>query len=84
MFVFNLVACNDQEVAEAYAAGIYDVYRLRDQWNRDLTPDEIVIEKDNLIVFDGYNANHVINMLKINSENYKGDGMSYIDEVGVR
>ena len=45
VFVFDLKTYNDQEVAEAYAAGLYDVNRLRDKWDRDLTLKEIEIEK---------------------------------------
>ena len=29
--------------------------RLRDSWDKDLTPDEIVTKKENVIVFDGSN-----------------------------
>ena len=39
VFVFDLETHNDQEFAEAYAAGLYDVNRLKDKWDRDLTPD---------------------------------------------
>ena len=45
VFVFDLETHNDQEFAEAYAAGIYDVNRLRDRWQRDLTSNEVVIER---------------------------------------
>ena len=51
IFVFDLETYNDQEFAESYAAGLYDVNRLPDRWNRDLTPDEIVIEREHVIVF---------------------------------
>ena len=50
VFVFDLETYNDQEFAEAYAAGIYDVNRLRDKWDRDLTLDQTVTEKDSVIV----------------------------------
>ena len=42
--------------------------RLRDRWNRDLTLEAIVTEKDNVIVFDGFSGNPVMNMLKHISE----------------
>ena len=35
VFVFDLETHNDEEFAEAYAAGLYDVNRLRDKWDRD-------------------------------------------------
>ena len=51
VFVFDLETYNDREFAEAYASGLYNVNRLRDRWDRDLTTDEIVTERDNVIVF---------------------------------
>ena len=45
MLVFDLEKYNDQECAEAYGLELYDVNRLRDRWERDLTPDEKVTEK---------------------------------------
>ena len=64
VFVFDLETHNDQEFAEAYAAGLYNVNRLRDKWDRDLASDEIIIEKENVTVFDASNGNCVMNMLK--------------------
>ena len=82
VFVFDLETHNDQEFAEAYAAGLYNVNPLRDKWDRDLAPDEIVIEKENVTVFDASNGNPVINMLKYISKNYEGDERTYIDKDG--
>ena len=82
VFVFDLETHNDQEFAEAYAAGLYDVNRLRDKWDRDLTPDELVIERENVTVFDSSNGNCVMNMLKYISEKYEGDERTYIDKDG--
>ena len=65
MFVFDLETYNDQEFAESYAASLYDVNRLRNKWGRDLTPDEIVTKKNNVIVFGGSKGNPVMNMLEI-------------------
>ena len=36
VFVFDLETHNDQEFAQAYAVGLYDVNRLKDCWYRDL------------------------------------------------
>ena len=55
---------------------------LRDRWNRDLTPDEIETQKENVIVFDESNGNPVMNMLKFISENQEEDERTYIDEDG--
>ena len=44
VFVFDLETHKDREFAEAYAAGLYDVNRLRDKWDRDLTTDELETE----------------------------------------
>ena len=43
--VFYFEIYNDKEFAEAYAAGLYDVNCLRDRWDRDLTPEEIKIDR---------------------------------------
>ena len=82
VFVFDLETHNDEEFAEAYAAGLYDVNRLRDKWDRDLTGDELVIEKQNVTVFDASNGNCVMNMPKYISEKYEGDERTYIDKDG--
>ena len=73
VFVFDLETYNDQEFAEAYEAGLYDVNRLRDSWDRDLTPEEIQTEGKYVIVFNKTCGNPVLNMLKYISENYEGD-----------
>ena len=73
---------NEQEFAEAYGAGLYNVNRLRDKWDRDLAPDEIIIEEENVTVFDASNGNPVMNMLKYISKNYEGDERTYIDKDG--
>ena len=64
VLVFDLETQNDQEFAETYAAGLYDVNRLRDKRSRDLTSDELVIERENVTVFDASNGNFVVDMLK--------------------
>ena len=51
VFVFDLETHNDQEFAEAYAAGLYDVNRLRNKRDRDLTPDELKSQKRKFICF---------------------------------
>ena len=55
---------------------------LRDKWDRGLTPDEIVTEKDRVIVFDGANGNLVMTMLEYIAEHYEGDERTYIDKDG--
>ena len=46
---------NEKEYATPYAAGLYDLNRLRNMWNKDLTHEEIETKKENVIVFDQYN-----------------------------
>ena len=82
VFVFHLETHNDQEFAEAYAAGLYDVNRLRHCWYRDLKSDELIKERKNVTVFDSSNGNCIMNMLKYISENYDGDERTYIDKDG--
>ena len=82
VFVFDLETHNNQAFAETYTAELYDVNRLCDRWDRDLTPDEILIEEENVVVFDGSNGNPVMNMPKYTSEIYEGDKKTYIDKDG--
>ena len=82
VFVFDLETHNDKEFAEAYAAGLYDVNRLKDCWHRDLNSNELVIERKNVNVFDASNGNFIMNMLNYISENYDGDERTYIDKDG--
>ena len=83
VFVFGLETHNDQEFAETYAAGLYDVNLLKDCWYRDLNSNELIIERKNVNVFDASNGNCIMNMLKYISKNYEGDERTYIDKVGV-
>ena len=75
VFVFDLETHNDQ----AYVGGLYEVNRLRDCSNTDLTVQERETEREKVSIFD---ANSVMNMLKNISENYKGDERTYIDKDG--
>ena len=51
-------------------------------WNRDLGPNGIVIEKENVTVCGGSNGNPVLNMLKYISEKYDEDERTYFDRDG--
>ena len=65
VFVFDLETHNDHDFADAYAAGLYDVNRLRDKCDRDLTPDGLVIEREHVTIFDASNGNCVMDMFNI-------------------
>ena len=82
VFVFDLETHNDNEFAETYASGLYDVNRLRDRWHRDLTSEELIIERKNVTVFDASNGNCVMNMLKYISKNYYRDERTNVDKDG--
>ena len=56
--------------------------RLRDNWDRDLFPDETVTEKENVAVLDGSTGNPAMNMLKFISEKHKRDERTCIDKDG--
>ena len=56
--------------------------RLRDRWHRDLTNNELIIERKNVTVFDASNGYCVMNMFKYISKNYEGDGRTYFDKDG--
>ena len=45
VFLFDLETHNDQEFAEAYTAGIYNVHRIRDKWDRISTVEEKETER---------------------------------------
>ena len=45
VFVFNSETYNDQAFAEAYAAGLYGVNRLRDRWDREKNSEEIQTQR---------------------------------------
>ena len=82
MFVLDLQTHNNQKFAEAYTARFFDKNRLRDRRDGELTTDELVIEKENVTVFNGSNGNLVMNLPNYISENYEGDGGKYIDKDG--
>ena len=82
MFVCVFEKYTDQEFGESYAAGLYDVNRLGDRWDRDLTVQEIETERKNITVFNGSNGNPFMNMLKYLSEYYEGDERTFIDKDG--
>ena len=82
MFVFALESYNDQEIAEAYAAGLYDVNRIRDRCDGNLSVQEIETKRKNIIVFDKSCGNPIMNMLECISENREEDGRTDIDKDG--
>ena len=51
VFVFDLETCNNQELAQAFTAGLYDVNRSRNRWYRDLASDELVREREKMLEF---------------------------------
>ena len=73
VFVFDIEIYNDHEFAEAYAAGLYDVSRLRDKWDKDLTVQQKETEKESVTNFDRSSGNPVMNMLKYISDNYEAN-----------
>ena len=58
------------------------MYRLRDKWDRDLTPDGVLIEKENVTVLGASTENPVMSLLKCFSENYGSDERTFIDKDG--
>ena len=82
MCVIGLGTYINQEFAEAYASGLYDVNRLQDRWYRDLTSEEIEVKRKYVIVFDESCENPIMNLLKYFSEKYEVDERTYIDKNG--
>ena len=56
--------------------------RLHDRWHRDLNTHELIIERENVTVFDPSNGNCVMDMPKYISKNYEGDERTYIEKDG--
>ena len=73
---------NDQNFAKAYAARFYDVNRLRDKWDRELTLEEIQTARKKIIVFKISCGNPTNNMLKCISETFEADGRTCVDKEG--
>ena len=73
VFVFESQAFNVEIFAESYAAVLFDLSRLQDRWDRDIAPDELVTEKDSVIISGRSNGNPVMNMPKYGPDNYEID-----------
>ena len=50
--------------------------------NRDITVQKIETERQNFLIFDRPFENFLMNMPKYFSENYGGDGRTFIDKEG--
>ena len=82
VFLFALQTYNDQEFAESNAAGLYDLNCLRVKWDRDLISDEMVIEKENVTVFDESNEKNCHEQAWIHLKNYEADEKTWIHKSG--
>ena len=74
VFAFDLEKCNveNQLYCEAYSAGVYHTNCLYDCFNGDLTEKELLIERENVHVFDRKNDNPVLGIINHVVINYKG------------
>ena len=74
VFAFDLETCNvkNQLIFEAYAAGVYQLNRLYECFNGDLTEKELQNERENVHVFDREHNNPVLDMIIYVINNYKG------------
>ena len=77
-FVFDLETCNaeNQQYCKPYAAGVYQLNRLYERFNGDLTDKELQIEREHVDVFDRENSNPFMNMIAYVIGNYKGKAKS--------
>ena len=82
VFVFHLETRNDQKIAEAYGAGFLDINRLRDRWDKDITPAGIQTKKNYSTVFSKSCGKPVMNLLKYIPENNEGDERTSVDKGG--
>ena len=55
VFITDLEIYNNQDFAEVYAAGLFDVTRLRGRWDRELLDQETETEREKFLFL----MNHV-------------------------
>ena len=67
---------------KAYAASLYVVNRFRHRYDRNITPEEIEIERKHNFVLHKSCGNPVENMPKYILEYYEGDEKTYINKDG--
>ena len=56
--------------------------QLRDNWDRDITPEEKQTERKCTFDFDKPSGNPVMNIPKYISESFEGDERTYMDKEG--
>ena len=71
-----------QEFCEKYAAGCYQLDRLKECYNGDLTEEELEIERRHVDIFDRANNNPVLDMIKYITTDYKGKPKFFKDKNG--
>ena len=82
MFLIDSETYNDQEFAEAYAAGFFNLNRSRDKWIRKLTQEELRTEKENVIAVNKPYGNPNVIVLKYISENCEGHERTFVRKEG--
>ena len=79
-FYLETVNVPYQQFCERYAAGCYDLDRLKECYNGDLTEEELEMERQHDHIFDRANNKPVLDMIKSVTTNYKGQPKNCKDE----
>ena len=84
VFSFDLETVNVpyQEFCKTYAAGCYNLDRLKECYNGDLIEEEFEIEGQHVHIFDRPNNTTVLDMIKYFTTNYKGKPKYFNDKNG--
>ena len=82
VFIFDIETGNVENKATPYAIGLYDLSRLKYRYKKDLTEDEIITERNNVIKFKAYNGNPVTQMIEYINKNYTGDKIIHRNKSG--
>ena len=53
---------------------------MKDEYNKELTREEILEERENLIKFNAFNGNPFMQMVRYLNENYEGDRVFHTDK----
>ena len=82
VFIFDIETANIDDKAVPYAIGLYDLSRLKYRYKKDLTINEIEIEREHVIKFKAYNGNPVTQMIEYINKNYTGDKVIHKNKSG--
>ena len=83
VLIFDIETGNVEDRAIPYGIGLYDLSRLKYRYKKDLTDNEIITERKNVIKFKAYDGNPVVQMVEYINKNYTGDKIIHRNKSGV-